>query len=520
MNALDDPRYPTELGASIFIEENHILYNAAQEFGLDTGALRTLSEQGYSLGIWDGREFVFQQENRNGKSSWWDIAKLLWRYGLAPIRTQRLVKSTLHRFDKMYYKPLFPFHGIDEAAARVGLLDLTAATGVQTLKKANIGDEFAREFIQASTRVNYGQNLAQIHGLEMVVSMAPDGAMAVEGGNWQIFENMVKKSGAEVRLETTVTDVSRTKDGFYTIAAMPSPEDNIQGSIGREELFDTVILSAPYQFANVTFYPPLPPSHTPDKIPYVTLHVTLFTSPHRISPGFFKLPSSQTTPDMILTTLPPDFDPPASSRGKYGVGPPGFWSISLQKTLHTGGELGTQYLYKVFSPERLTASWLSMLLDVEAPQSMGDVGEDPISRVPKSDLSWFYEKKWHSYPYEIPRISFELIRLSDLGNLSKTGRKSEGELGGRGIWYTSGIESFISTMETSALMGKNVARLIVDELLAHSSEAPDKDTGDDSLGAGCVGQGLENVVVGWVGQAKIADLINEAKTLVADFLNF
>ena len=30
------------------------------------------------------------------------------------------------------------------------------------------------------------------------------------------------------------------------------------------------------------------------------------------------------------------------------------------------------------------------------------------------------------------------------------------------MWYTSGIESFISTMETSSLMGMNVARLVND----------------------------------------------------------
>jgi prenylcysteine oxidase/farnesylcysteine lyase len=55
-----------------------------------------------------------------------------------------------------------------------------------------------------------------------------------------------------------------------------------------------------------------------------------------------------------------------------------------------------------------------------------------------------YRKVWHSYPYEYPRDSFEDIKLSE------------------GLWYTSGIERFISTMETSALMGKNVARLVVD----------------------------------------------------------
>jgi hypothetical protein len=34
---------------------------------------------------------------------------------------------------------------------------------------------------------------------------------------------------------------------------------------------------------------------------------------------------------------------------------------------------------------------------------------------------------------------------------------------GRGLYYTSGMESFISTMETSALMGMNVARLMAND---------------------------------------------------------
>ena len=45
----------------------------------------------------------------------------------------------------------------------------------------------------------------------------------------------------------------------------------------------------------------------------------------------------------------------------------------------------------------------------------------------------------------MPRVTFENSQLDD------------------DLWYTSGIESFISTMETSALMGRNVAKLIVDE---------------------------------------------------------
>jgi prenylcysteine oxidase / farnesylcysteine lyase len=65
--------------------------------------------------------------------------------------------------------------------------------------------------------------------------------------------------------------------------------------------------------------------------------------------------------------------------------------------------------------------------------------------LPNDAISWFHPHVWHSYPYEYPRVTFEDIELA------------------RGLYYTGGIESFISTMETSALMGKNVAQLIVDD---------------------------------------------------------
>jgi prenylcysteine oxidase/farnesylcysteine lyase len=62
-------------------------------------------------------------------------------------------------------------------------------------------------------------------------------------------------------------------------------------------------------------------------------------------------------------------------------------------------------------------------------------------------ISWYYPHVWHSYPFEYPRVTFEDLELA------------------RGLYYTAGIESFISTMETSALMGMNVAQLILDDHL-------------------------------------------------------
>ena len=148
-------------------------------------------------------------------------------------------------------------------------------------------------------------------------------------------------------------------------------------------------------------------------------------------------------------------------RGIDAVGPTEFWSLSTLRTLHptTDGFIPgfipgylqsghipienlemntTQYLYKIFSPSPPTSAWLGRLLGF--PQA-------PHAAISDKDISWIYRKVWNSYPYEYPRVTFEEIQL------------------GEALWYTSGIESFISTMETSALMGKNVARLVVDQMV-------------------------------------------------------
>jgi prenylcysteine oxidase / farnesylcysteine lyase len=293
--------------------------------------------------------------------------------------------------------------------------------------------------------------------------------MAIEGGNWQIFNAMAKASGADVRLNTTVEGVAKQENDAYVITttARTLSEDNGKADDIVDEEFDAIILATPYQFSGISLSLPL--ANPPDEIPYVTLHVTLFTSPHRLSPSFFKFDSSTSVdevPDMVLTTLPAGVDLGAR-KGKHGVGPAGFWSVSLLRSIELDDGT-TQYLYKVFSPEKLTATWMARLLGLPYPNTSVDEEEDkssdPIERLSKEDVSWSCEKVWHSYPYELPRITFERIRLE--------GRP----WGPRGIWYTSGIESFISTMETSAFMGKNVARLIVDNLNAeHAATCPQND---------------------------------------------
>ncbi|KAJ9611379.1 hypothetical protein H2200_004563 [Cladophialophora chaetospira] len=478
VNALDDPRYPVELGASIFVEINHILYNATRDFGLSS--IPKIYEAGpeskYELGIWDGGRFVYKSvrdddEDRSSWQGWWDIAKLIWKYGLAPIRTRQATKKAVGDFLKFYEEPIFPFYKIQDAVSATGLDDYTGFSGKEVLERYKVGEQFSREIIQASTRVNYASNLGAIHGLETLVCMAIEGAMAVEGGNWQIFNNMVRTSADEVYLNTTVTNVHRTKRGGFSLT---TSDDEVNERLASHFLgndFDGVILAAPYQYANINFTPN-PHTNAPEKIPYVDLHVTLFTSPHRLSPAFFGLESAADVPASVLTTLSTEVSEELSEkRGVDAVGPPGFWSISTLRVLNpsTDGffcgptsnctnfstdEDDTQYLYKIFSPSPLKASFLSSLLGFPYTPSSTEEN-DPLSALPKSDVTWLVEKHWHSYPYELPRTKFDDFALCTTSECEAHNKQEW-------MWYLNGMESFISTMETSALAGMNVARLVVD----------------------------------------------------------
>jgi prenylcysteine oxidase/farnesylcysteine lyase len=456
VDAFDNPAYPTELGGSIFVKINHILYNAAEDFGLSTSSANNFrpKESDYAFGIWDGAQFVYKQVSGSGRwSGYWDVVKLLWRYGMAPIRTQRMSKESTGKFLKMYDPPVFPFEDLTQAVEELELTEYTNTTGASVLEEGGAGGAFAREIVQASTRVNYAQNLGQIHGLEGLVCMAIEGAVAVEGGNWQIFEEMVKRSGAKAVFNSLVTDITAHDNGTYTVQSKHAVSNNIGqdghfdtadafSASSQQAHFDTIIMATPLQFSNITLHPLL--SDPPDPVSYVTLHVTLFTSPHRLSPAFFGLEDQKYVPEAILTTLPEGVDL-GNARGVDAVGPAGFWSISTLRSIRPAGSAETQYLYKIFSPAPVTGSWLSSILGFPY-QNTG--AADPLSDLNKEDVSWMVEKVWQSYPYEVPRREFGSVRY-DWG---ETGH----------MWYTSGIESFISTMETSALMGRNVARLVAE----------------------------------------------------------
>lgn len=224
--------------------------------------------------------------------------------------------------------------------------------------RSQIPDLLSHEFIQALTRVNYASNLAHIHGLETMVSTAPEGAMAVVGGNWRIFERMVNASCAAFLPNTSVTFIDvdggdSTPPSRKYILKTQSSGDSAAVEQTQDVAFDDVVVATPYQFSKIATSSGILEDSI-DEIAYIRLHVTIFSSPFQLSPAYFKT-APHKTPTTALTTLAEGESP---SSGVQGAGKAGFYSISTLRLVWNPKAGRTEYLYKIFSPETVTPKLL------------------------------------------------------------------------------------------------------------------------------------------------------------------
>jgi prenylcysteine oxidase/farnesylcysteine lyase len=197
--------------------------------------------------------------------------------------------------------------------------------------------------------------------------LGAEGAIAVQGGNWQIFHEMAQRSGAVIALNTTVVGIEKASGGSssrpqYTVQVAPgSPATH-------PATFDNVIMANPYQFSGISagegvLQIPI------EKVPYVQLHVTIFTSPSRFSPKFFDLPASAKVPGLVLTTLAQD---DIASSGVDGAGKAGFFSLSILGNATNPQTQQQEYAYKIFSPEAVTPEFLRYV--IAAPSAVWHLG--------------------------------------------------------------------------------------------------------------------------------------------------
>ncbi|EMD32466.1 hypothetical protein CERSUDRAFT_118802 [Gelatoporia subvermispora B] len=427
---------PVELGASIFVKANKNLWRATEEFELDRIGF---GDDDNVMGIWDGSKFRLTTGG-GFLSGWWDRVKIIWRYGFnAPTRTQAIVASMLDEYLELYAKTAPRFDNITDLTQTMGWTHWIAQTTAEFFDSRGIDRRFTRELIEAATRVNYGQNVDKIHALEGLCSLAATGASSVKGGNFQIFEQFLERSGARVHLNTSVTALTQhSGDGESGWLVTTS-------KAAQPQAYRAVVLAAPFHTSSIALAAQVALPSIPEQ-PYVHLHVTLLsTSSPAPDAAYFGLLSG-TAPTEVLTTwdgvreggLKPEFN----SLTYHGL-------VRDKDEQVVEGPLGKEWIVKIFSPEKIEDAWLERIFE-------GKVG-------------WVHRKEWDAYPVLPPTTTFPPIRLA------------------QGLYYVNAFEPFISTMETETVAARNAIDLLLrDEfdsgVCGKTSDAAD--IGEGALPAG------------------------------------
>ncbi|CCM01254.1 uncharacterized protein FIBRA_03303 [Fibroporia radiculosa] len=428
---------PVELGASIFVKVNKNLWRATDEFGLER---IDFGDDDSGMAIWDGSEILLETSSGSFYSGWWNTLKIIWRYGFkSPQRTMALVKSMTEQIGLLYSERAPRFDNITALAETLHWLPYVARTAAEYFDTEGIDRRWTREMVDAATRVNYGQNVDAIHALEGMCSLAATGASSVKGGNFQIFEEFLKRSNASVYLNTAVLSLTYDEaTGTWLLS-----------TFGSQDIrkYRGVILAAPIHSSAIAFSPESL-VEMPSPQPYVHLHVTLLSTPSSSpNPVYFGL-GETTAPTQILTS----FD---AVRKGTGTGPE-FNSLTYHGKLKTTdgraweGPRGEEYVIKLFSGEKMTDEWLETMF--------GSVG-------------WVFRKEWDAYPVLPPTTSFPPIKIA------------------RGLYYVNAFEPFISTMETETVAARNVVDLLLQDEF-NAAVCPPGVMDDDLTGS-------ETFVLGW-----------------------
>ncbi|EFJ30564.1 hypothetical protein SELMODRAFT_170018 [Selaginella moellendorffii] len=318
-----------EAGASILHPKN---LHTVHFVGL-LGLKQKTSPDSETFGLWDGKKFVVRTMDGGSSFITKKIAGLinalgmLWRYGSDLFRMRSFVSQLLKRFLHFYDEGRTPYSSVKDMLESVELYGYTQHTLVRELLREGLSVQIITEIVTMITRINYGQNVS-ISGLAGAVSLCGSGddLWAVEGGNWQMADGLIKLSNASLGLSDTVLSVV-SKDGVY----------EVMSSSGKNRTCNAVIIAASLDEEKIVFSPSV-------DLPKRSMHHTFVTFVRGlVSRDYFGLKDAK-LPDLIATLEVPGIP---------------FISISVLKSYNA-----TDNAYKVFSRASLSDEFLDKLFSV------------------------------------------------------------------------------------------------------------------------------------------------------------
>jgi len=421
-----------ETGAQSFYENDECVQSLIDE----TGLRRKLKPQypvKKSIAVWDGANFILRGEGDLKGRTWTDWARYAWSYGLSVKTMRKWLSETLPLFQRLLARWEYADRNIPGDIELLGLTAELKSNAWSFLQNLTTPD-FSREVVQATTRAWLGQDLATMHGLTALAAMNPAATDSlINEGNHKLIERLVKLADVHLHLNSTVTKIQRSPVRKYRLTVKAPSHYHEQWSFNNEEAdYDTIIIAAPLQMANIEFDIDIHIAASSPR-PYTSRYVTHFTSSNPLSPTYFNLSSSSSMASKIYTTT--STNTPSCP----------FFSIehSLASLGLDGCVVQSENLYKV-----VTASPLldTMILDL--------LGQDPDGALMDGGVRWVHREEWkHAFLEYHGGAMLDDMEIAD------------------GIFYTGVGDEVVSSLEMNCRVGRRAADVLFQENYEQAVEA-------------------------------------------------
>lgn len=390
------------VGAKMIHSGNRYLTTFVEELNLPTIDVTAFRQE--KTGIWNGQTFDFI----TGYSQRHTRAKMLFHYGVTPIRLRQLLQDTYRQFRGIYecVQDQGPFSDPGHLLETVGLKHAIHQSGYEHFAEAGLSPSFVHDQVNALSRAIYGQD-ADMHVLGCLtpfIAMTQVGdtgsVFRIDGGNSQLCIRLLEASDAKIRTDCRVHTISQERTGSkqsrYRVRTKRSSQN--QGC------FDAVIIAAPLECANIDFANiSLPPSATIRR-PYQDINVTVVAG--ELNPEYFNRDTRHSTPPVILTKETPSIP---------------FLTCIQVRDESTGGD----QIYKLTSRNAISTPCLNEMF---------------------TNITDIRRKTWQAYPKLNPGQELPPFEIQ------------------AGLYYVNAMESIISTMETEVVSSRNIVNLLTQRI--------------------------------------------------------
>lgn len=373
--------------------------------GRAAGAATLASEP--RLAIWNGSAFDLDVPGRGLTSA----LAILMRYRGSLLRARRLTGDMVRKLDQVYADLAGgrAFETPEAMLRRLGLYELTQVEAARHFRAHGLSDRFIGELSDGVGRANYNQG-SRMNAFVTLVSLAGGGLgggylFSVAEGNARVPEGLLDRAGVRLQKGVAVRAV-RATTGPEAPAGSSAAAGRyvIETPDGEEGPFHAVVLATPLELSGIELRVDGLPEAASVRREYCVTHTTVVVGRARL--GYFGVPEGGGRLDYLVLTRD---DPaiPFSAFARVGRTPDG------------------RGIYKFFSRAQLTEEFLDALFTRR---------DETLRHI------------WRAYPMLEPSSVWPPFRLAP------------------GLYYANAMESAVSTMETEAMAGCNVALLAASEL--------------------------------------------------------